>query len=205
MKNRRKLTLLTLVVALAAAVFLNWQYAQSESVFNADGKVTSAVPTAAAAEPLEIQAQPVSNGEAAVTEGLPDKNYGDAQLVNASEANGSEYFEQARLTRSQTRDEALDKLQKVLKSSQLSSEEKSMLTETLSKTTDNIAVESEIENIILAKGFKDCVVFMSDKKVNVAVQTGSSALDSASVAKIRDAVLSKADVEAINITIVEVK
>ena len=196
MKNRRKLTLLTLVVALAAAVYLNWQYAQSETSFTTDGAAVSAT----VSDPLAEETQ-----NAAVTEQLPDKNYGDAQLVNATQTSGDKYFEQARLTRSQTRDEALDKLQKTLKTAQLSSEEKANLTQTLSETGDSITTESEIENIIIAKGFTDCVVFIDGEKVSVAVKPGTSALDSASVAQIRDAVLSKTDVSSKNINVVEVK
>ncbi|NCC06883.1 MAG: SpoIIIAH-like family protein [Clostridia bacterium] len=196
MKNRRKLTLLTLVVALAAAVYLNWQYAQSETSFTTDGAAVSAT----VSDPLAEETQ-----NAAVTEQLPDKNYGDAQLVNATQTSGDKYFEQARLTRSQTRDEALDKLQKTLKTAQLSSEEKANLTQTLSQTVDSITTESEIENIIIAKGFTDCVVFIDGEKVSVAVKPGTSALDSASVAQIRDAVLSKTDVSSKNINVVEVK
>ena len=194
MKNRRKLTLLTLVVALAAAVYLNWQYAQSETSFTTDGTQVSAT----VSDPLQTE-------ESVVKEELPDKNYGDAQLVSAAQESGDKYFEQARLTRSQTRDEALDKLQKTLKNAQLSSEEKAQLTQSLSKTVDSITAESEIENVIIAKGFADCVVFIDDDKVSVAVKTGSSALDSSSVAQIRDAVISKTDTAAKNINVVEVK
>ncbi|MEG2842016.1 MAG: hypothetical protein RR900_00900, partial [Ruthenibacterium sp.] len=65
-KTKRQLTLLTLVVALGVAVYLNWEYAKTDTGFKlVDG--TSAV-----------NAQTVEN----VTEALPDKNYGDAQLVS---------------------------------------------------------------------------------------------------------------------------
>ncbi len=194
MKNRRKLTLLTLVVALAAAVYLNWQYAQSETSFTTDGTQVNAT----VSDPLQTE-------ESVVKEELPDKNYGDAQLVSAAQESGDKYFEQARLTRSQTRDEALDKLQKTLKNAQLSSEEKAQLTQSLSKTVDSITAESEIENVIIAKGFADCVVFVDGDKVSVAVKTGSNTLDSSSVAQIRDAVISKTDTAAKNINVVEVK
>lgn len=186
-KTKRQLTLLTLVVALGVAVYLNWEYAKSDSVLLADG------------------AAQVNANISSVQEALPDKNYGDAQLVSAGAQSSSEYFEQARLTRTKTRDDALDKLQKSLKNTSLSSEEKEALTATLSATIAGITAEGEIETLVKAKGFADCVTFIDGDTVNVTVKTGGGSLDSTSVAKIRDIVLSKLETDAKNITVVEVQ
>ncbi|MEF9968939.1 MAG: SpoIIIAH-like family protein [Ruthenibacterium sp.] len=188
-KTKRQLTLLTLVVALGVAVYLNWEYAKTDTGFKlVDG--TSAV-----------NAQTVEN----VTEALPDKNYGDAQLVSTEAVVNQKYFEEARLARSKTRDEALDKLQKTLKSANLGESEKKDLSDRLAVTIAGITTESDIESVIKAKGFADCVAFVSGDKINVAVQTGGTALDGAAVAQIRDIVLGKMETQAKNITIVEVK
>lgn len=229
-KSKRQMTLLTLVLALGVAVYLNWQYAKNNSaLLVADGVAevsasassvamvgedVSGLPVDAATSGVtdEVQASADASGVTqpaaapaadGVQEALPDKNYGDAQLVNTSKS--GEYFEQARLTRSKTRDEALDKLQKSLKSSVLTDEEKEALTGDLSATIESITVESDIENLVKAKGFADCVVFLDGQKVNVAVKTGGAALDGKAVAQIRDVVLSKVKTAAQNITIVEVK
>ncbi|MEG1070133.1 MAG: SpoIIIAH-like family protein, partial [Ruthenibacterium sp.] len=75
----------------------------------------------------------------------------------------------------------------------------------IAATISGITTESDIENMIKAKGFADCVTFVNGDKINVAVQTGGTALDGASVAQIRDIVLGKMETQAKNITIVEVK
>lgn len=242
-KSKRQMTLLTLVLALGVAVYLNWQYAKNNAdLLTADGVTQvnaaasdvavvgedmSGVPVDAAASGVTATdaatsdvatAQDVSGvavdadasgitapaaAAGGVQEALPDKNYGDAQLVNTSKS--GEYFEQARLTRSKTRDEALDKLQKSLKNASLTDEEKKVLTGTLTDTIASITAESDIENLVKAKGFADCVAFLDGEKVNVAVKTGGPALDGKAVAQIRDIVLSKVKTAAQNITIVEVK
>lgn len=193
-KSKRQLTLLTLVVALGVAVYLNWEYAKGDTPYAL--QETTAV--SAQAEADQEQAQPV-------LEALPDKNYGEAQLVSADEESNEKYFEQARLTRTKTRDEALDTLQKSLKDASLSDEEKQTLTTTLSDTLASITIESDIENMVKAKGFADCVAFIEGDKINLAVKTGAEGLDKTEVAQLRDIILSKMETEAKNISIVEVK
>lgn len=200
-KANQKMTLLTLVVALGAAVYLNWEYAKSTDFVVDATQANAAVDSAddnIVTDALTVNAE-VSQEETV------DKNYGEAQLVSVSDTTGNEFFEQARLSRTKTRDEALDKLQKTLKNTELSSEEKEQLTQTLSKTIDNITTESDIESIVKAKGFIDCVAFIDEDKVNITVMTSNDGLDKTEVAQIRDVVLSKCSVSPQNITIVEVK
>ncbi len=198
-KANQKMTLLTLVVALSVAVYLNWEYAKSADLTldaaaaNASVSTTTMITDALA---VDVSADPGQTG---------DKNYGEAQLVSVTETTGSEFFEQARLSRTKTRDEALDKMQKTLKNTKLSQEEKDQLTQSLSRTIDNITTESDMESLIKAKGFVDCVAFIDDDKVNVTVMTSSDGLDKTQVAQIRDIVLSKCAVSPQNITVVEVK
>ena len=117
-KTNRKMTLATLVVALAVAVYLNWEYARS-----ADLALDAAAPAAgdAAEEPvvdeLPVQAQPSAS-----------RTYGEAQLVSASAASSQSFFEEARLARTKARDEAMDSLQKSLKKASLTEQEKTDLT-----------------------------------------------------------------------------
>ncbi|MBC5579933.1 SpoIIIAH-like family protein [Anaerofilum sp. BX8] len=204
MLNRKKITLLTLVVALGVAVYLNWEYAKTGSADFGLTTGSSASTVQTAAQPngdagLEVQGEAESQPPAA------DKNYGDAQLVSLSTSGDSKYFDEARLTRSKTRDEALDTLQKSLKNSKLSDEEKKALTDQLSGIITSIAAEGEIENMVKAKGFVDCVAFLDGDKANITVKTKSDALTKSEVAQIRDIVIAKSDISAKNITVVEVK
>ena len=195
-KSKRQLTILTLILALGVAVYLNWEYAKTDSSF--------VLPTQTQAEEDALLANAQAE-DAPVMEALPDKNYGEAQLVSVSENSSDQYFETARLTRTKTRDEALDKLQQSLKATGLTEEEKAQLKDILSSTISNISLESDIENLVKAKGFADCVVFIDGENVDLAVKTGPEGLSKNEVAQLRDIILGKVQTRAQNISIVEVK
>ena len=195
-KSKRQLTILTLILALGVAVYLNWEYAKTDSSF--------VLPTQTQAEEDALLANAQAE-DAPVMEALPDKNYGEAQLVSVSENSSDQYFETARLTRTKTRDEALDKLQQSLKATGLTEEEKAQLKDTLSSTISNISLESDIENLVKARGFADCVVFIDGENVDLAVKTGPEGLSKNEVAQLRDIILGKVQTSAQNISIVEVK
>lgn len=186
-KQRRKITLAALAVALGAAVYLNWQYARTDTPLGFD-----------------VQDSMVLSTESGAMDDV-NKNYGDAQLVSAAKDSGEAYFDEAGLKRSKTRDEALDKLQKSLKNAKLTQEEKQKLIDELSGVLTAMTAEGDIENLVRAKGFANCLAFIDTDRVTVTVSTGGEALTQAQAAQIRDIILSKLDVEAKNISIVEVK
>ena len=203
--NRKKLTLMTLVVALGVAVYLNWEYAKTG--MSDYGITTGASAQSSVSDTVQTASEPdaLAMGSESDSQPLADKNYGEAQLVSLSSEEVSEYFEEARLTRTKTRDEALDTLQKSLKNAKITDEEKKALTEELSGIITSIAAEGEIESMIKAKGFIDCVAFLDGDKANIAVKTQSDALTKSEVAQIRDIVMSKSSISAQNITVVEVQ
>lgn len=204
-KSRRQFTLLTLVAALGVAVYLNWEYAKSDALLPDDAQAAAADSGVSVSAGVEQETGALTDPLAtdiASSEG--NKNYGDAQLVSIGQKSSDQYFDEARLSREKSRDEALDTLEKSLKKANLSEEEKAELTARLSGVVESITAESDIENLVKAKGFVDCVVFVDDGKVNVTVQTPGEGLDQEQVAQIRDVVLSRCEVKAQDITVVEV-
>ena len=102
----------------------------------------------------------------------------------------------------------MDAVQKALKSSSLSAEEKKSYTQQLTGNLEDLHAENEIETMVKAKGFADCLCFSPSDlsgRADLTVMTSGDALTAAQVAQIRDIVLSKSSVTAQNITIVEVK
>ena len=200
MKNinkQRKASLLVLSFAMVIAVYLNWQYARGadESYI-----LTSELTQRTNAETVMDETDMLMSSDDYET-----KNYGDAQLVATTQTDSDKYFEQARLSRQKTRDEALDTLQKTLKNAKLTDEEKKNATEKLSQIIQDMTSETDIENMVKAKGFSDCVASISDGKISVAVQPTGGELTKADVAKVRDVVLSKTTISSQNIVVVEVK
>ena len=206
--RQRKVTLAVLSMALVVAVYLNWQYSRT----GADVHIMTDEASAILNEELvqTIEQQTVNNdgdmlAADAETEMETVKNYGDAQLVATTEKSAKKYFEETRLARQKSRDEALDILQKTLKNAKISEAEKTQATEKLSVIVKDITTETDVENLVKAKGFSDCVAFISDGKISVAVQTKNGELTKQNVAQIRDIVLSKTDIETQNIVVIEVK
>lgn len=202
--NTRKATALTLVLALGVAVYLNWEYARTDptaselSIETTASAVTEDTPAA-----IQVSDQLLTEQEAL---DAADKTYGEAQLVSVARDSGAEFFEQARLSRTKSYDDAVDKIQKSLKSTSLSEEEKTELTEQLKACLGNLTLENEIETLVKAKGFADCVCFLQEGSADLTVMTDGDALTAARVAQLRDIILSKCDdITAQDITVVEVK
>lgn len=205
----RKATAAVMVLALGAAVYLNWSFArqapQELTVAQTDA-TEEAVETAAVTDPLESEAVAVAGTEEEQPEQSVNKNYGEAQMVSVSQDSGTEFFEQARLSRSKSRDEALEALNKALKDTSVSEQDKKALTEKLSTQVNNITLETKLETLIKSKGFADCVVNLEGEQANVTVMTENDALTAEEVTRIRDALMGQCNnLDAKDITIVEVK
>lgn len=199
-KNTRRVTALTLAAALVVAVYLNWQYANADLPLA--GEETTLQVSAEADTPLAVQDELMTEAEA--TSGV-GKNYGEAQLVSVANSSGAEFFEEARLKRDKAHDEALDTIRKTLKSSSLSTEEKKEYTAQIAANLEDLHAENEIETLIRAKGFADCLCFLQSGRADLTVMTAGDGLTGAQVAQIRDVVLNKSSVTAQNITVTEVK
>ena len=147
-RNTRRVTALTLAAALVVAVYLNWQYARADIT-----PQTEEYTLMVSAEPVEADA------ETTITDALPteaeavsgaSKNYGEAQLVSVANDSGTRFFEQARLKREKAHDEAMDTLQKSLKSSSLTAEEKKEYTAQMAAGLEDLNAENEIETLVRA-------------------------------------------------------
>ena len=198
----RKATAITLAAALVVAVYLNWQYSRTGVSLNEDAVNVSAAVVETEAE--AVAASPITDRLMTEAEAVSsaNKNYGEAQLVSVANDSGSKFFEEARLKREKAHDSALDTIQKTLKSSNLSAEEKKSYARQLTGNLEDLNAENEIETLVKAKGFADCLCFLQS---DLTVMTSGDALTAAQVAQIRDIVLSKSSVTAQNITVVEVK
>lgn len=193
--GKRQIILGALVIALGLAVYLNWSFSEAGNDLTATGLSASS-----------------------------DKNYGDAQYVGGSGLNaddamsaaadggdtssiqtaeGSEYFVSARLTREQSRQEALDVLKDVLSDVKVDEAAQTEAIAASAKIAESIELEAKAENLIKAKGFADCMVYLDDGKANVVVQ--AEELAESQVMQIKDIVSSTANISASNITIVQVK
>ena len=122
-----------------------------------------------------------------------DSNLGDATFVGAGVQEDS-YFGEARSARNAAREEALAIIQEVLDNAGASAEDKAQATQRATAIAENVLQESNIENLLLAKGFADSVVYIDGERCSVVVQ--ASELQQQETLQILQIVVSQSEVAA---------
>ncbi len=187
--GKKQIILASLVVILSGAVYLNYVYANENEDFSIVQTLNAENPDAAEDTPQDSEEE--------------SKNYGDTQLVNNDANTTNDYFAQAQLQRTKSRDEAIETVKSVLISETSTEEETTQANAQITQITQQIESETKIENLIKAKGFEDCVVYLSAESANIVVKT--EGLDATGAAQIKNIILSEQELKPENISIVEVK
>lgn len=187
--GKRQLVLAALVVALGAAVYLNWALSGNTQLPATDA-VTSGRELG---ETLLVNA---SGSESSASSGANSS----AIDTDASVA-GNDYFTSAKLSREKARDESVEMLQKVVSGVSETDAAKQTAVSQANAIAQDIVKETEIENLIKAKGFADCVAFLQNSECSVVVKTKSNSQNDAIV--IRDIVSGQTGISYDKIKIVE--
>mgnify|MGYP001041287688 CR=1 FL=1 len=134
---KRRAVAAAVVVLVGTSVYLNWRYA-------GDVADTSKV----------LGQSTLVNGETA-----------EAQADTADTA-GDDYFSTARLSRKQARDTAISMLEEAKGEENASEEVANEASETLQVLAGYTVAETQIENLVVAKGYADCVAFMGADSIS---------------------------------------
>lgn len=182
---KRNLAIGAVLLFVLVAVYLNWSYGKKVEESAAAGRIL---------------------GEATLVAGETDGE--DPLTLTLSEdgdrsAAGSDYFATARLNRQQARDKALALLQ----ASAADESTETGLREQAQKDIQALAAftlsEAQIENLVTAKGYADCVTFLGSESASVVVSNGGTGIADADVARIMDIVRSETGLKATQIKIIE--
>lgn len=169
---KRSAVVAAMLVLVGTAVFMNWKYAGG----SAAGKLLG-----------ESTLVSGGDGSADAVTGAAASAAGSAGALDEEGVyTGSDYFASARLTRQQARDNAIELLQKAAGedgAAQSVADEASQSIQVLASYTMK---EAQIENLVTAKGYTDCVAFMGSDSISVVVSTDSGELSDGDVAKIKD-------------------
>ena len=191
---KRNVIAAAIVLFVCGAVYLNWSYSQD----TAAGKNLGEAALVGQTDPLQNAEE--GNQDAAAQEGEADQ---DAAAQGGQQTSGeSSYFSTARLNRQQARDNALSLLQEAAedeKADQAAVDEANAAIQTMADAT---VTEAQIENLITAKGYADCVAFMGADSISVVV-SAPDGLEAADVAKIKDIVVAETSYEPGQIKIME--
>ena len=200
---KRNAVVATVLLFVCAAVYLNWRYAGD---VGADAAPAGTQSLSATQENKD--AAPEKDG------GVTTKVLGDAALVGgvptALENNGDggaasvgSYFDTARLSRQQSRDNALSLLREASAQDNVEQGALDDANRAIQTLAGYTMLEGQIENLVIAKGYADCVAFMGENSISVVVSAAEDGLQTEDVAKITDIVLSETQYQADQIKIME--
>ncbi|WP_130868198.1 SpoIIIAH-like family protein [Intestinimonas massiliensis (ex Afouda et al. 2020)] len=183
---KRNAVVAAIVLFVCAAVYLNWTYQGQETADAGKTLGQAALVSGQTSDPLLS-----STASPAVTEtGQPA----------GTESSG--YFASARLNRQEARDSALTILQDAAADESADEAMKEETAMAIQSLADYTVAEAQIENLVTAKGYADCIAFISDESVSVVVSTGGSELTDADVAKITEIVTDETGCEASQVKII---
>ena len=194
MKNWKKNAIVaSILVFVCAGIYLNWLYTQ-------DTEVVSLTDTLNEEKILGATTLVMSQNNNAAVDAAQEDLQDDVQ-----EADGTvtDYFAAVRLSRQQSRDSAVTMLQEAMAYGEEA--DASSASAELEEIVSTALCEAQIESLVIAKGYTDCVAYMSEDGISVAVAAPEEGLQEADVALISDIVLAQADYCLADIRIVEVK
>lgn len=177
---KKNLMAAAVLVTVCAGIYINWLYSEDQA-------------TADLTDTLD--ADKVLSSDTLVMSG--------DSLTDPDANTMSDYFAAVRLSRQQARDSAVSLLQEAMAYSE--DEEASASNEQLEEIVQIALCEAQIESLIIAKGYTDCVAYISDEGISVAVATPEGGLQKEDVAVIADIVISQSEFTVEDIHVVEVQ
>lgn len=187
---KRNAVVIAIVLFVGAAVYLNWSYNQSAE--DPDGESGGSDKVLGQSSLVNGDADAAQDGD-----GEPVSN------PDGEENPGTGYFATARLNRQQARDNALELLQQAAtdeKADQAMVDEANASIQVMAAYTMS---EAQIENLITAKGYGDCICFINEKSASVVVSSTENGLNENDIAKIVEIVQEETGLSANNIKIIE--
>ena len=127
----------------------------------------------------------------------------DEEVLGEELNTATDYFAAVRLSRQQARDNALDLLQEAMAYDDATKAQES--SQQLDEIVQTALSEATIESLIVAKGYTDCVAYMSNDGVSVAVAAPEGGLQTTDVAVIADIVMTQSEYTLDDIRVVEVQ
>lgn len=178
-KNWKKnLVAAGILVTVCCGIYINWRYTGSQ-VQDLDQMLDS---------------------DKVMSDSLLD--LGEDTQVSGDGDTITDYFAAVRLSRQQARDSAITVLQEAMGyGDEAQMEDTSAQLEQIIQTA---LTEAQIESLIIAKGYADCVAYMTESGISIAVASPEGGLQQTDVAVITDIVLSQSDLTIHDIRVVEV-
>lgn len=177
-KWKKNIMAAAVLLVVCAGIYINWMYTNAEDVADLTDKLDS---------------ETVLSENGIILDDTVD---------NMDTNSGTDYFAAVRLSRQEARDSAVNLLQEAMAYGDATQQQQSNAQ--LEKIVQTALCEAQIESLVIAKGYADCVAYMSESGISVAVAAPEGGIDSADVAVIADIVLTQTDLTVEQIRVVEV-
>ena len=177
-KWKKNLVAAAVLVTVCGGIYVNWLFTEDQSAANLTDTLDS--------------------------EKILSSDYlvlGESDGLN-EQSTMTDYFAAVRLSRQQARDSAVGLLQEAMAYGD--DAETAQSNEQLEKIVNTALCEAQIESLVIAKGYADCVAYISDSGISIAVASPEGGLGQDDVAVIADIVLTQSEYTMEDIHVVEV-
>ncbi len=186
-----------IVLFVCGAVYLNWSYSQDTA---AGKNLGEAALVGSQNDPLTQKNEDGATAEDAATEDGTQAQDGTSQEETTQSGT---YFSTARLNRQQARDNALSLLQEAAQDEKADQDSVDKANAAIQTMADYTMTEAQIENLITAKGYTDCVAFLGEDSISVVVSAMENGITDADAARIGEIVMEQTGLKADQIKIIE--
>ena len=169
------------LLVVCAGIYMNWMYTNSENVDNLTDTL---------------------DAEKVLSENGIVLDAGNSDLSVDGNDTVTDYFAAVRLSRQEARDSAVNLLQEAMAYGD--SEQNAQTNAKLEEIVQTALCEAQIESLIIAKGYTDCVAYMSESGISVAVAAPEGGMKQEDVAVIADIVMTQTGCTMDVIRVVEV-
>ncbi len=178
---KKNMVAAAVLVTVLGGIYVNWLYTDQQQVMNLTDT---------------LDADKILSSDMLVM--------GDESSLNAPTDNtASAYFAAVRLSRQQARDSAVTLLQEAMAYSD--DTQAAQTNAQLEQIVNTALSEAQIESLVIAKGYTDCVAYISDNRISVAVAAPEGGLQQTDVAVIADIVIGQTSLTMEDIYVVEVR
>lgn len=183
---KKNMVAAAVLVTVCAGIYVNWLY-------------TEEAMAASLTDTLNVE-KVMSNETLILSEDMAAIASGEDVTTTSTD-----YFAAVRLSRQQARDNAVNLLQEAMAYTTAESSKDVESAMELEEIVQTALSEAQIESLVIAKGYADCVAYMSGEGISVAVSSPEGGLQKTDVAVIADIVMAQSQYSLDDIRVVEVQ
>lgn len=180
---KKNMVTAAVLVTVCAGIYVNWLYTEEQS---------------------SVDITQTLNEEKILSQDLIVMGEEGGLTTDALSNTVTDYFAAVRLSRQEARDSAVSLLQEAM----AYTEDAVATADTNTQLEDIVQTalcEAQIESLVIAKGYADCVAYISDEGISVAVASPEGGLMQDDVAVIADIVMTQSSYALEDIHVVEVQ